>query len=77
MDATSKACSLCPWEPRCGWISRLDSEHVKVTAMVRTCDPGVGNGIEFTGMPASTKKRMQAYLDVIDPQMKVAAPNGK
>jgi hypothetical protein len=55
----------------------LDSEHVKVTAMVRTCDPGVGNGIEFTGMPASTKQRMQAYLDVIDPQMRVAAPNSK
>jgi hypothetical protein len=55
----------------------LDSEHVKVTAMVRTCDPGVGNGIEFTGMPASIKQRMQAYLDVIDPQMRAAAPNSK
>jgi hypothetical protein len=55
----------------------LDSEHIKVTAMVRTCDPGVGNGIEFTGMPVPTKQRMQAYLDVIDPQMRVAAPNSK
>ena len=46
----------------------IDSEHIKITAIVRTCDPGVGNGIEFTGMPAETKKRMQAYLDAIDPQ---------
>ena len=52
----------------------LDSEHIKITAVVRTCDPGVGNGIEFTGMPAETKTRMQAYLDAIDPQMGVSAP---
>ena len=52
----------------------LDSEHIKITAVVRTCDPGVGNGIEFTGMPDETKTRMQAYLDAIDPQMGVSAP---
>lgn len=52
----------------------LDSEHIKITAVVRTCDPGVGNGIEFTGMPADTKERMQAYLDAIDPQMGVSKP---
>jgi hypothetical protein len=51
----------------------LESEHIKITAVVRTCDPGVGNGIEFTGMPADTKKRMQEYLDAIDPQMGVSA----
>ncbi|MGO8985801.1 MAG: PilZ domain-containing protein [Terriglobales bacterium] len=51
----------------------IDSEHIKVTAVVRTCDPGVGNGIEFTGMPAETKERMQGYLEAIDPQMGVAA----
>ena len=28
----------------------LDTEHINITAVVRTCDPGVGNGIEFTGM---------------------------
>ena len=49
----------------------LDSEHVKISAMVRTCDPGVGNGIEFTGMPADTKERMQAFLEAIDPGMGV------
>ena len=52
----------------------LDSEHLNITAVVRTCDPGVGNGIEFTGMPADIKERMQTYLEAIDPQMGVSAP---
>jgi len=52
----------------------LDAEHVNITAVVRTCDPGVGNGIEFTGLPPDGKARMQAYLDAIDPQMGVSAP---
>ncbi|MGB8011718.1 MAG: PilZ domain-containing protein [Terriglobales bacterium] len=52
----------------------LDSEHIKITAVVRTYDPGVGNGIEFTAMPAETKQRMQDYLEAIDPQMGVSAP---
>ncbi len=50
----------------------LDSDHIKITAVVRTCDPGVGNGIEFTGMPPETKERMQAYLDTVDPPMGIA-----
>ena len=50
----------------------LDSEHINITAVVRTCDPGVGNGIEFTGMPGDTKERMQSYLDAVDPQMGVS-----
>jgi len=45
----------------------LDSEHIKITAAVRTCDPGVGNGIEFTGLPVDGKSKMQAYLDAVDP----------
>jgi len=52
----------------------LDSDHSKVSAIVRTCDPGVGNGIEFTGMTAENKVRMQSYLDAIDPQMGVSKP---
>jgi PilZ domain len=55
----------------------LDSERINVTAVVRTCDPGVGNGIEFTGMPPETKDRMQAYLDAIDPPMGLSAPRPK
>jgi hypothetical protein len=45
----------------------LESEHLNITAVVRTCDPGVGNGIEFTGLPDDGKQRMQAYLDATDP----------
>jgi hypothetical protein len=50
----------------------LDNDHFKISAVVRTCDPGVGNGIEFTGMPTENKARLQAYLDGIDPQMRGA-----
>jgi hypothetical protein len=52
----------------------LDSEHINITAVVRTCDPGVGNGIEFTGMGTEMKARMQAYLDAIDPPMGISGP---
>jgi hypothetical protein len=47
----------------------LDAERVNITGVVRTCDPGVGNGIEFTGLPPDGKIRMQSYLDAIDPGM--------
>jgi len=61
-----------------GTLLRIDfwlySEHVSITAVVRTSDPGVGNGIEFTGMSAGMKDRMQAYLDLIDPPMEVPDP---
>ena len=54
-----------------GTVLRLDfwlaSERMNITAVVRTCDPGVGNGIEFTGLPTDGKQRMQAYLDETDP----------
>ena len=51
----------------------LDAEHINISAVVRTSDPGVGNGIEFTGMPAEMKGRMQGYLDTINPQKRVSA----
>ncbi|MFY9560575.1 MAG: PilZ domain-containing protein [Terriglobales bacterium] len=52
----------------------LQSERINISAVVRTCDPGVGNGIEFTGLPLEGKQHLQAYLDGIDPQMGVSAP---
>jgi hypothetical protein len=52
----------------------LDSERVSISAVVRTCDPGVGNGIEFTGMPPEGKQRMQTYLDAIDPDKGPSKP---
>src|SRR5262249_41785414 len=45
----------------------IDQERVSPTAVVRTRDPGVGMGIEFTGMTEEVKKRFQAHLDKIDP----------
>lgn len=55
----------------------LDAEHVSITGLVRTLDPGVGNGIEFTGLPPDGKARMQDYLDAIDPQMGLSEPPRK
>ena len=52
----------------------LENQRMTITAVVRTCDPGVGNGIEFTGMPVESKQLLQAYLDGIDPGMGVSAP---
>jgi hypothetical protein len=46
------------------WIGE---ERIMPSAIVRTRDPGVGMGIEFTGLPEDTKKRFQAHLDKLDP----------
>jgi hypothetical protein len=45
----------------------IDQERINATATVRTRDPGVGMGIEFTGVPDDTKKRFQAHIDNQDP----------
>lgn len=45
----------------------IEEEHLNYGAIVRTRDPGVGMGIEFTGMPEESKKRFQAHLDKLDP----------
>jgi hypothetical protein len=47
----------------------LQDQRMTITAVIRTCDPGVGNGIEFTGMSLENKEHLQAYLDGIDPGM--------
>ena len=47
----------------------IDEEHVATTAVVRTRDPGVGMGIEFTGLTEDSKNRFQAHLDQLDPGM--------
>lgn len=47
----------------------IDQERLSTTATVRTRDPGVGMGIEFTGLPDDSKKRFQAHLDKVDPGM--------
>jgi hypothetical protein len=52
----------------------IDQEHLSASATVRTRDPGVGMGIEFTGLTEDTKKRFQAHLDRMDQSMSAAAP---
>jgi PilZ domain-containing protein len=46
------------------WIGE---DRFSPSAVVRTRDPGVGMGIEFTGLPEEMKKRFQAHLDKLDP----------
>jgi hypothetical protein len=47
----------------------IDQERVSPTAVVRTRDPGVGMGIEFTGLTEDAKKKFQSHLDKLDPGM--------
>jgi PilZ domain len=52
----------------------MEEEHISTTATVRTRDPGVGMGIEFTGLPDDSKKRFQAHLDKLDPGLVKPTP---
>jgi hypothetical protein len=45
----------------------IDQEHIATSATVRTRDPGVGMGIEFTGLTEDSKRRFQAHLEQLDP----------
>jgi hypothetical protein len=53
----------------------MGEERLSPSAIVRTRDPGVGMGIEFTGMPEETKKRFQSHLDGIDPSRALGPKN--
>ena len=55
----------------------IDQEHISASATVRTRDPGVGMGIEFTGLPEDTKKRFQAHLDKLDPGLSMPRPKSR
>jgi hypothetical protein len=72
-DVSGNGCYIETMMPmKIGTVLRLDmwidTDRINATAVVRTCDPGVGNGIEFTGLPADGKIKLQKYLDAIDPQ---------
>jgi hypothetical protein len=41
----------------------LESEKIVTSAIVRSSDPGVGMGIEFSGLTESTKARLQKHLE--------------
>jgi PilZ domain len=45
----------------------IEQERLNPSAIVRTRDPGVGMGIEFTGLTDEQKKRFQAHLEKLDP----------
>jgi hypothetical protein len=46
----------------------IESEKIVTRAVVRTCDPGVGMGIEFTGLTEQRRRQLQAHLDKVDPR---------
>jgi hypothetical protein len=54
----------------------IEDEKLTPTAIVRTRDPGVGMGIEFTGLPDEGKKRLQAHLDKLDPAVSLGPKSG-
>jgi hypothetical protein len=43
----------------------LDAQPVHTAAVVRTCDGGVGMGIEFTGLDEDTKKQLQQQVEAM------------
>ena len=52
----------------------IDQERISTFAVVRTRDPGVGMGIEFSSLTEDTRRRFQAYLDNLDPGLSKPAP---
>jgi PilZ domain len=54
----------------------LDSEKIRTRARVRTSDPGVGMGIEFTALEDHIQQRLQEYLNKIDEGFSRAATQG-
>ncbi|MGA2390907.1 MAG: PilZ domain-containing protein [Candidatus Sulfotelmatobacter sp.] len=49
----------------------IDQERISATATVCTRDPGVGMGIEFSGITEETKRKFQNHLDKMDPGLMV------
>jgi hypothetical protein len=45
----------------------IDQERISSSAEVRTRDPGVGMGIEFTGLKEELKRALQSHLEKLDP----------
>lgn len=43
----------------------LDSERISTPAVVRSCDGGVGMGIEFTGLDENTRERLQQRIEAM------------
>lgn len=45
----------------------MDQEKLTTNAVVRTCDPGVGMGVEFMSLTTTEQDRFQKYLEKLDP----------
>ena len=45
----------------------MGDKKLTTRAIVRTCDPGLGMGIEFVGLPPAVQKTFQDYLKAINP----------
>ena len=43
----------------------LNSERIQTTAIVRTCDGGVGMGIEFIGLDEATQNQLQEQVEAL------------
>jgi hypothetical protein len=54
----------------------IDSDKFQTGGVVRASDPGVGMGIEFTGLTEEIQARLQAYLEKIDEGFAKAANQG-
>ena len=44
----------------------VESEKIVATGVVRASDPGVGMGIEFTGLKEAIQERVQRHLETLD-----------
>ena len=51
----------------------IESEKITTSAIVRTCDPGVGMGIELTGLSPHDRERFHKHLDKLDPRISSSA----
>lgn len=69
-DISGSGCYVETMQPMpVGTILRIefwiDSEKVTTSGVVRAYDPGVGMGIEFTGLVPEMQLRLQAHLDKV------------
>jgi hypothetical protein len=54
----------------------IDSDKIRTSAIIRTSDPGVGMGIEFTSLEDHIQQRLQEYIEKIDKGFSKAATEG-
>jgi hypothetical protein len=55
----------------------LNSEKVRTAAIVRTCDSGMGMGIEFRDLDEATQKQLQRQVETIAIESEAIASLGR